>query len=145
MSLDPALLALAASRNVGALAALKRDGRPQLSMVNFALDREAPDGPTVRASVVDGRAKVANLRRDPRGSLLVTTPEGWSYAVLEGDVSFSPVARATDDTTVEELVELYRTIRGEEHPDWDDYRRAMVADRRLVLRLVVTHAYGLAR
>ena len=145
MDLDPALLTLAASRNIGALAALKRDGRPQLSMINFGLDVDAPAGPTVRASVVDGRAKVANLRRDPRASLLVTSPDGWSYAVLEGDVSFSPVAHTTHDDTVEELVELYRTIRGEDHPDWDDYRRAMVADGRLVLRLVVTRAYGLAR
>jgi PPOX class probable F420-dependent enzyme len=143
--LDPALLALAASRDLGALAALKRDGRPQLSMVNFALDVDAPAGPAVRVSVVDGRAKVANLRRDPRASLLVTSPDGWSYAVLEGDASLSPVAAATDDATVDELVELYRTIRGQDHPDWDDYRRAMVADGRLVLTLAVTHAYGLAR
>lgn len=142
---DPALLALAASRNLGALAALKRNGRPQLSMVNFALDQGGPTAPTVRVSVVDGRAKVANLLRDPRGSLMVTSPDGWSYAVLEGDVEFSPVAGAKDDETVEELVELFRTIRGEEHPDWDDYRRAMVADGRRILRLRVTRVYGLAQ
>lgn len=141
---DPALLQLASSRNLAALAAVKRDGRPQLSMVNFAL---AVDGDTVtaRVSVVDGRAKVANLRRDPRASLLVTSPDGSSYAVLEGDAELSPVARARDDATVEELVELYRTIRGEDHPDWDDYRRAMVEDHRLVLRLHVTRVYGLTQ
>src|SRR5688572_8251485 len=126
--LDPALLSLAASRNLGALAALKRDGRPQLSMVNFALDRTGPAAPTVRVSVVDGRAKVANLLRDPRGSLMVTSPDGWSYAVLEGDAELSRVAEAEDDEVVDELVELFRTIRGQEHPDWDDYRRAMVQD-----------------
>jgi len=160
---DPALLALAAGRNLGALAALKRNGRPQLSMVNFALDQKStegpsgpggpggpggPDGPadlTVRVSVVDGRAKVANLLRDPRASLMVTSPDGWSYAVLEGDVSFSPVAAARDDETVEELVELFRTIRGEEHSDWDDYRRAMVQDHRRILRLRVTRVYGLVQ
>ena len=140
---DPALLDLAASRNLGALAALKRDGRPQLSMVNFALDQSSPTAPTVRVSVVDGRAKVANLLRDPRGSLMVTSPDGWSYAVLEGDVDLSPVARARDDETVEELVELFTTIRGEEHSDWDDYRRAMVQDGRRILRLRVTRVYGL--
>jgi PPOX class probable F420-dependent enzyme len=140
MAIDPDLLALAADRNLGTLAALKRDGRPQLSMVNFALD---PAGPTVRVSVVDGRAKVANLRRDPRASLLVTSPDGWSYAVLEGDASFSAVARSEGDATVEELVELYRTIRGEDHPDWADYRRAMVADHRLVLTVAVSRVYGL--
>jgi PPOX class probable F420-dependent enzyme len=151
---DPALLALAAGRNLGTLAALKRDGRPQLSMVNFALDQpgpsdptgpDSPTGPTVRVSVVDGRAKVANLLRDPRASLMVTSPDGWSYAVLEGDVEFSPVARARDDETVEELVELFRTIRGEDHSDWDDYRRAMVQDHRRILRLHVTRVYGLVQ
>jgi PPOX class probable F420-dependent enzyme len=140
---DPALLALAAGRNLGALAALKRNGRPQLSMVNFALDQADPDEPAVRVSVVDGRAKVANLLRDPRGSLMVTSSDGWSYAVLEGDVTFSPVAAATDDGTVDELVELFRTIRGEDHSDWDDYRRAMVQDGRRILRLRVNRVYGL--
>src|SRR6476660_2187332 len=140
---DPALLALAAGRNLGTLAALKRDGRPQLSMVNFALDQTDPAAPSVRVSVVDGRAKVANLLRDPRGSLMVTSPDGWSYAVLVGDVSFSPVARARDDDTVAELVELFRTIRGEDHSDWDDYRRAMVQDGRRILRLRVSRVYGL--
>jgi len=43
---------------------------------------------------------------------------------------------------VEELIEIYRTIRGEEHPDWDDYRRAMVADGRLIVRFRVEHLYG---
>jgi PPOX class probable F420-dependent enzyme len=140
---DPALLDLASSRNLGALAAIKRDGRPQLSMVNFALDRGSATAPTVRVSVVDGRAKVANLLRDPRGSLMVTSPDGWSYAVLEGDVQFSPVAATEDDETVEELVELFRAIRGEDHPDWDDYRHAMVSDGRRILRLRVTRVYGL--
>ena len=143
--LDPTLLTLAAERHLGALAALKRDGRPQLSMVNYAFDPDADGGPTVRVSVVDGRAKVANLRRDPRASLLVTSADGWSYAVLEGDAELSPVAQAEDDTTVDELVELFRTIRGEDHPDWDEYRAAMVADGRLVLRIRVTKVYGLTQ
>ena len=46
-------------------------------------------------------------------------------------------------TTVDQLVELYRTLQGE-HPDWDEYRAAMVNDRRLVLRLRPTHVYGMA-
>src|SRR5690349_9331545 len=99
---DPDLLALAAARHLGTLAALKRDGRPQLSMVNFHLSPDTPDtpeAPVVRVSVVDGRAKVANLLRDPRASLLVTSQDGWSYAVLEGLAEFSPVAQAEDDET----------------------------------------------
>ena len=52
------------------------------------------------------------------------------------------MAAAPDDATVDELVEYYRAVAGE-HPDWDDYRRAMVADRRLVVRLHPERAYGM--
>jgi PPOX class probable F420-dependent enzyme len=142
MTVDRALLDIAAHRDLGVLATLKRDGRPQLSQVSFHLDVDAL---LVRVSVTDGRAKVANLRRDPRASLLVSSTDGWSYAVLEGTCELSPVASDPADATVDELVDVYRSIRGEEHPDWDEYRSAMVDDRRLVLRLPVERAYGLAR
>ena len=61
-----------------------------------------------------------------------------------GRVELSEVATFHDDDAVEELVRVYRDAAGE-HPDWADYRRAMVDDRRLVARLVVEHAYGLVR
>lgn len=140
MALDERLLAFAADKNLGTVVALKRDGRPQLSVVSYTLD---PAGPTVRVSTTAGRAKTHNLRRDPRASLLVTSPDGWQYAVLEGDAELSAVAADSADATVEELIEVYRAISGE-HPDWDDYRRAMVADERLVLTIRVTHVYGAA-
>jgi PPOX class probable F420-dependent enzyme len=142
MTLDPNLLALTSARNIGALATIKGDGRPQLSTVNFTLD--ASDA-TARISVIDGLATVHNLRRDPRASIFVGGPDGWTYAVLEGTVELSPVALVPDDETVEELVEVFRAIRGEDHPDWADYRAAMVADRRMVARLRVDGVYGLAR
>jgi PPOX class probable F420-dependent enzyme len=141
MTLDPNLVALASSRNMGALATIKRDGRPQLSMIAFTFD---PAAAMARISVTEGRAKVHNLRRDPRASLIVTSTDGWSYAVLEGTVELSSVAVAPDDDTVEELVAVFRAIRGEEHPDWDEFRAAMVAERRLVARLRVERVYGLA-
>jgi len=142
MAIDPNLLALTSARNIGALATIKNDGRPQLSTVNFTLD---PTTTTARISVIDGRATVQNLRRDPRASIFVGSPDGWTYAVLEGTVELSPVALVSDDQTVEELVEVFRAIRGEDHPDWADYRAAMVADRRLVARLRVEGMYGLDR
>jgi PPOX class probable F420-dependent enzyme len=142
VALDPNLMALTSARNIGALATIRRDGRPQLSTVNFTLDLAST---TARISVTDGRAKVQNLRRDPRGSIFVGSPDGWTYAVLEGTVELSPVALASDDETVDELVEVFRAIRGEDHPNWDDFRAAMVTERRLLLRLHVERVYGLAR
>jgi hypothetical protein len=61
--------------------------------------------------------------------------------VLEGEAELTAVAAAPDDATVDELVALYRDLQGE-HPDWAEYRSAMVADERLVLRMRATRAYG---
>jgi PPOX class probable F420-dependent enzyme len=142
MTLDRNLLALTSARNIGALATIKIDGRPRLSTVNFTLD---PTTTTARISVIDGLATVKNLCLDPRASIFVGSPDGWTYAVLEGTVELSAVALVSDDETVEELVDVFRAIRGEDHPDWADYRAAMVADRRLVARLRIDAVYGLAR
>ena len=138
MPIDPRHQEFIASRDMGVLATIKRDGRPQLSTINYHFD---PARSLVRISVVDGRAKVRNLRRDPRASLHVSSPDGWRWAVAEGTARLSPVAAARDDDTVEALIELYRDIRGE-HPDWDDYRRAMVDDGRLVLSIDVERTYA---
>jgi PPOX class probable F420-dependent enzyme len=150
MAVNERLLAFAAARNLGVLATLKRDGRPQLSAVNYTLDPsgvaagQPASGPTIRVSVTDDRAKTHNVRRDPRVSLFVSSDDGWTYAVLEGVGELTPVAVDEHDATVEALIDTYRAVRGEDHPDWEDYRRAMVADRRLVLTIRVTHTYGAA-
>ncbi|MGW7254482.1 PPOX class F420-dependent oxidoreductase [Streptomyces sp. NPDC054834] len=136
-----ALLGLLSEGNSGVLVTLKRDGRPQLSNVNHAY---YPDERIIRVSLTDDRAKTRNLRRDPRASYHVTTADRWAYAVAEGTADLSPVAGDPHDETVEELIRLYRDVRGE-HPDWDDYRAAMVRDRRLVLRLRVERAYGIPK
>ncbi|MFJ3822221.1 PPOX class F420-dependent oxidoreductase [Streptomyces nodosus] len=136
-----ALLALLLEGHGGVLVTLKRDGRPQLSNVSHAYD---PDRRIIRVSITDDRAKTRNLRRDPRASYHVTSADRWAYTVAEGTADLSPVAQDPYDDTVEELVRLYRDVLGE-HPDWDEYRAAMVRDRRLVLRLRVERAYGIPR
>ncbi|TQK50685.1 PPOX class probable F420-dependent enzyme [Streptomyces sp. SLBN-118] len=136
-----ALLKLVAEYGGGVLVTLKRDGRPQLSNVNH---HYYPDERTIRVSITDDRAKTANLRRDPRASYHVTSQDRWAWTVAEGTAELSPVAADPYDETVEELITLYRDVSGE-HPDWDDYRRAMVRDKRIVLRLRVERAYGQPR
>jgi PPOX class probable F420-dependent enzyme len=136
---DDKLLALIADNSLGVLATIKRDGRPQLSNVTYHFD---PRALTIEVAITEARAKTRNLRRDPRASLMVSSDDGWSYAVAEGDAVLSAPAVDPADDTVESLVALYRTIAGE-HPDWDDYRRAMIIDRRVLLRLPVTHLYGM--
>lgn len=135
---DGPLLKLLTDQHKGTLVTLKRDGRPQLSNVLYAFD---PATRLIRVSVTDTRAKTRNARRDPRVSLYVTSPDFWSYLVAEGTAELTPVATDPNDATVDELVDLYRSISGE-HPDWTDYRTAMVTERRLVLRITVERLYG---
>jgi PPOX class probable F420-dependent enzyme len=134
-----AFLELLGDRGRGTLATIKKDGRPQLSVVVYAYD---PAEQVIRISLTDTRAKTHNIRRDPRVSFMVQ-PETYKYAVFEGDAELSAVTEAPGDAAADELVELYRAAAGKEHPDWDEYRAAMVADKRLVLRIRVTHAYGM--
>ncbi|MGY2083111.1 PPOX class F420-dependent oxidoreductase [Blastococcus sp. SYSU DS0539] len=136
MPADPRLLAFVAEQRWGVLATVKRDGRPQLSNVGYAWD----DG-LVRVSVTADRAKTRNLQRDPRVTLHVASRDFWTWVAVEGTAELTPVAREPHDATVEELIAYYRGVSGE-HEDWDAYRAAMVADRRLVVRFRPEHAYG---
>ena len=139
MELSDALDA-ARQHSESTLVTLRSDGLPQLSNVIHAVDATG----LVRISTTAGRAKYKILQRRPWAALKLDAGSFWSYAVLEGDVELAPVAAAPDDPTVSELVELYRTLSGE-HPDWDEYRAAMVADRRTVVRLRAHRAYGALR
>lgn len=138
--IEPRFSALLSERSEGILVTMRRDARPQLSNVNYAFDTGEQ---LIRISTTHDRAKVRNLRRDPQASFHVSSRDFWTYAVAEGIAELSPVAGAPDDATVEELIDLYRAVQGE-HPDWADYRAAMVRDHRLVVRLRVERAYGLA-
>jgi PPOX class probable F420-dependent enzyme len=135
---DPRLLAFVAENKWGVLAAIKRDGRPHLSNVGYAFDAERQ---LFRVSVTADRVKTRILAADPRVTLHVASKDFWTWVAVEGTAELTPVAADPHDATVDELVEYYRGVNGE-HPDWDEYRAAMVADRRLVVRFTPEHAYG---
>jgi PPOX class probable F420-dependent enzyme len=139
MELDPALAAVRATHQ-SVLTTLRRDGKPQLSNVLHTLEADG----VIRVSTTADRAKYRNLRREPWAALKVDGESFWYYAVIEAKATFSEVAADPQDAAVEELVQYFRTINGE-HPDWDDYRRAMVSEQRVVVRLTPNRAYGLLR
>ena len=140
MELDDALAAARANREA-VLTTIRGNGLPQLSNV---LQAVGDDG-LIRVSTTADRAKFTNLARRPWAAVHVNGDNFFSYAVIEGDVELSPVAERPDDATVDELVELYRALMGADHEDWADYRRAMVEDRRAVVRIRPTRAYGMLR
>lgn len=130
-------LALAAGQRLGVLVTLKRDGRPQTSNVVYAVD-----GRQVQVSLTEGRARTRNLRRDPRVSVHISTPDMSSWAALEGDARLSATTTEPGDQTGRGLADLYRRVAGAEHPDWPEFFAAMVAERRVLLTIDVTHGYG---
>ena len=113
------------------LATRRRDGRPQLSPVTVA-----PGAPgQVIISTRETAMKVKNVERDPHVSISGFTDAFFgAHVQLDGEVE---VLRLPD--AMEPLVEYYRSISGE-HPDWDEYRAAMVRDRRVLLVVTVTDA-----
>ncbi|HET7718415.1 MAG TPA: PPOX class F420-dependent oxidoreductase [Acidimicrobiales bacterium] len=131
-------LTFAREHRQAVLATQKADGRPQLSNVIYGVD----DDGLIRVSITADRAKAKNMARDPRVSLSISRSDFYAYVVLEADAELGPVPTSTDDPAIDEMVDLYRSMAGE-HPDWDDYRQAMVRDRRLVARLRPTRAYGM--
>jgi PPOX class probable F420-dependent enzyme len=121
------------------LVTIKRDGRPQLSIVGYAYDAAAG---LVLMSLVAATAKTRNLCRDPRAGLYLTTADLGSYQVVEGTVALTPVAMEPEDATADALVEFYRLVAGREHLDWARYRAGVVARGRLVARFAIERDYG---
>jgi PPOX class probable F420-dependent enzyme len=113
------------------LATIRRDGSPQLSPVAVGVDEHGAVVVSTRQTAV----KTKNVRRNPKVSLCVLS-EGFygDFVQLEGTAEIVEGPEALDG-----LVEYYRSISGE-HPDWDDYRAAMVRDQRVLLRIDLTRA-----
>jgi PPOX class probable F420-dependent enzyme len=111
------------------LATLKTDGTPQLSPVTAGID----DGGHVMISTRQTAYKVRNVRRDPR-VWLCAMPDSFfgRWLQVEGTADIVELPDAMDG-----LVDYYRRISGE-HPDWSDYRAAMIRDQRVLLRITIT-------
>ena len=127
----------ARARKHAVLITIRADGRPQSSDILYALDDD-----TFAISVTDDRAKTRNMRRDPRVVLHLSEPASWSYLSFDGTVDLSDVAAAADDATSDALCAYYEAVNGAAHPDWAEFRAAMIAEGRLIARFTPTSAVG---
>lgn len=129
-------LEYAAKGRTATLITIRTDGRPQSSDIAYTVD-----GPAFQISVTDDRAKTRNMRRDPRVVVHLSNPASWTYLSFDGTVELSAVTTSPDDDTAEALVAYYRAVSGE-HPDWDEYRRAMIDEGRLIVTFTPTNVVG---
>jgi PPOX class probable F420-dependent enzyme len=113
------------------LSTFRRDGRPQMSPVGATVDEQGRVIISTRAPAM----KTRNLRRDPRVSVLVMNRGFYGdWAQVEG---MAEIVEQPD--AIELLVDYYRRMAGE-HDDWDDYRAAMVAEQRVLVRFEIDRA-----
>ena len=119
------------------LITLRKDGRAQSSDIVYVVQ----DGSFV-ISLTDSRAKTKNMIRDPRVVLHITEPDSWSYVSFDGTVALSSVTTAVDDATNNDLVSYYEAVAGEPHPDWGEYRQAMVDEGRLLATMTPASVVG---
>jgi PPOX class probable F420-dependent enzyme len=124
-----ALLDFVRPRHRMILVTRRRDGSPQLSPVTGGVD----DSGRIVISTYPERAKVTNLRRDPAASVMVLSDE-WNgpWVQVDGRAEVLDLPEA-----LEPLVEYFRVISGE-HPDWDEYRRAMRDQGKSLVRITPT-------
>jgi PPOX class probable F420-dependent enzyme len=126
-------LEFAAANSHGVLTTYRRDGQAQMSPVSAGVDGSG----RIIVSVTEDRAKTRNARRDPRVALCLFS-EGFygPWVQVEGLAEF-----ADGPDRIDALVDYYRRLSGD-HPDWSEYRAAMLRDRRVLMRFTVLRASG---
>jgi PPOX class probable F420-dependent enzyme len=139
MADDAKLLELIGSRSQGVLAGVRKSGHPHLTNILYVWDAETR---TARISTQADRVKGRILRRDPHAALYVPGDHFWAFAVAEGDVTVSEVAREPGDPATEEGVELLRHFYGADL-DVGETTARLIREQRIVVRLPAERVYGL--
>ena len=121
----------------GVLTTFRRDGAAQMSIVSCGPYRDG-----VAFTTTADRAKLINLHRNPKCSLLVSQEDWWGYVVLEGHAEIL----SSRNTGVTELAvilrDVYRAVSRVEHPDWEEYDQAMRDQRRSAVVVIPERVYG---
>ena len=118
------------------LTTFRESGAAQMSIVTVG-----PYGEGVAFTTSPGSAKLANLSRNPRCSMMVSQSDWMGYAVLEGHAQvLSPENTNPEDFRIA-LRAVYRAASGKEHPDWEEYDQAVQDDGRSAIIIVPEHIY----
>ena len=125
------------SNHNGALTTFRRNGAAQMSIVTCGIY-----GDGVAFTTTEDRAKLRNLLRNPRCTILVGTDDWRNFVVLEGEARLVGIDNASEDEYRETLRDVFRTAAAQEHPNWPEYDQAMRDDRRFGVIVTPSHVYG---
>ena len=119
------------------LTTFRRDGAAQMSIVTVgALE----DG--VAFTTTEGRAKLHNLVRNHRCSILVSGSSWRPYLVLEGSAQIISQNNHDRESWLHTLRKIYVSASGQDHPNWNEYDEAMIKDKRVGVKIVAEKLYG---
>ena len=121
------------------LTTFRKNGAAQMSILSVGYYKDG-----VAFTTTEDRAKLANLRRDARCSLLVSKDSWWGFIVLEGKARVMSADNTDADELRQALRDVFVAASGEEHPNWDEYDQAMRDDRRSAIIVVPDRIYGTA-
>ena len=121
------------------LTTFRKNGAAQMSILSVGYYKDG-----VAFTTTDDRAKLVNLRRDPRCSLLVSKDNWWGFLVLEGKAKVMSADNTDADELRLALRDVFVAASGKEHPNWDEYDQAMRDDHRSAIIIVPDRIYGTA-
>ena len=127
------------ANHMGVLSCFRTNGTPQTRFVTCGAYRDG-----VAFSTTEDRAKLLNLQRDARCSLMVSQVDWWGYIVLEGKATILSHDNTPADELRDALRDVYRAATNTDHPNWPEYDQAMVDDRRAAVIVVPDQIYGTA-
>ena len=126
------------SNHPGVITTQQRNGASQVSIVVCG----AYQGNAAFVSVRGNSAKVRNLRRNPHCTILSVTPDWRRFAVVEGQATLSDAGNTDAEELRVLLREVYRACGDKDHPDWEEYDRAMVEQEAVVVLVKPDRVYG---
>ena len=130
----------AGARSHATLITLRKDGRAQSSDISYDLK----DG-VFRISLTTDRAKTHNMRRDARVVLHLSERDAWSYLSFDGIVELTDPTTDPSDATSDMLVDYFERVAGKAHPDWAEYRQAMIDEGRMLALFTASSVVGQIR
>ncbi|MDG2262419.1 MAG: PPOX class F420-dependent oxidoreductase [Actinomycetota bacterium] len=130
----------AGARSHAVFITLRKDGRAQSSDITYDLKHGL-----FRISLTTRTAKAHNMRRDPRVVLHLSDRDAWSYLSFDGTVELTDPTTDPGDATSDALVDYFERVAGKSHPDWHEYRQAMIDERRLLALFTPASVVGQIR
>ena len=137
MALDQKTLKFMTENHNAVLSTYRRDGATQMSIVTTGPYKDG-----VAFSTTENRAKLRNLERNPRCSLLVAQDNWWGYVVLEGVAEIISLKTTGAHELRDAMRDVYRAAAGKEHPNWDEYDEVMRQENRVGVVVIPNKTYG---